>query len=289
MEQVVVKNGELIGSQDKQKQLVKDKLNFTNRVVDALENIVIMVISFQDGKFPILDLDVCNHLLFRSSLLLISKPKMSTLWLRKCLHKACVLQAYEEKQLKMVYYYFETFFNCFDKICTVPRYKLKHVNDDNDVISKAESEKRIFWIIFIFALFLNLGICFMISIFISLNKEINVTEYDEEILMPVLQKLVLILSDGTTLFLYMTKSLELKIAKIHKFNYDPCGFFAYYQNGHIQTLVGNTYELNYIYDSNFDSKAIQGKKSIFKSISVKLSLLWSIIFRKSITQKQCRF
>ena len=168
----------------------------------------------------------------------------------------------------MVHYNAQTFFNCLDKLFTVPKYKLRHVIDDTDVISRAESEKRIFWIIFILGLLLNLGTCFLISIFISLNKEIQLKTYDEERLMPVLQKLVLILSDGTALFLYMTKSLELKIAQIHNFDYDRCGFFAYYQHGHIQTLVGNTYELNYIYDSNFDSKAIRGKKISFKLLSI---------------------
>ena len=168
----------------------------------------------------------------------------------------------------MVCYNAQTFFNCLDKLFTVPKYKLRHVIDDTDVISRAESEKRIFWIIFIFGLLLNLGTCFIISIFISLNKEIQLMTYDEERLMPVLKKLVLILSDGTAFFLYMTKSIKLKITQIHKFDYDRCGFFAYYQNGHIQTLVGNPYKLNYIHDSNFDSKAIQGKKSSFKHLSI---------------------
>ena len=73
----------------------------------------------------------------------------------------------------MVCYNAQTFFNCLDKLFTVPKYKLRHVIDDTDVISRAESEKRIFWMIFIFGLLLNLATCFMILIFISAIEGLN--------------------------------------------------------------------------------------------------------------------
>ena len=80
----------------------------------------------------------------------------------------------------------KTFFNFLDKLFKVPRsYKLNHVNDDSDVISKAESETRIFCIIFVLGLFLNLGGSFVISILINLTTEspryeIIETEYGEQ-------------------------------------------------------------------------------------------------------------
>ena len=168
----------------------------------------------------------------------------------------------------------KTFFNFLDKLFKVPRsYKLNHVNDDSDVISKAESETRIFWIIFVLGLFLNLGGSFVISILINLTKEspryeIIETEYGEQISnnpLPVLQNLVLILADGRSLFFYIDKILDLRIMKTHKFSYDHCGFFAYNQIDHIQTLVGTQGKLNFIHDSNFNSKKILGSHLPSKS------------------------
>ena len=162
------------------------------------------------------------------------------------------------KNINRIFEYLDILFN-------VPRtYILRHVNDDSDIISRADSEKRIFWLFFILGFALNLGGSFVIYIFMIFedeptNYEIIETESGKELFgSPVLQELVLILGDGTSLFLYMNKSLHLKITKTHKFNYDPFGFFAYYQNDHIQTLIGNQMKPNYIHDLNFNSKKIFG-------------------------------
>ena len=146
----------------------------------------------------------------------------------------------------------------------VPRtYKLSHINDNTDVIPKAESEKRVIWLICVLGFCLHLGLAIVISVLISLEQNqvlqegIEMAKLVSDVL--VVQKLAVIFGDGTTLFLAVNKSLELKVLKTHKFNYDNCGFFAYDEINHIQTLVGSSENLNYIHDSDFNSKKIQGK------------------------------
>ena len=122
------------------------------------------------------------------------------------------------KNINRIFEYLDILFN-------VPRtYILRHVNDDSDIISRADSEKRIFWLFFILGFALNLGGSFVIYIFMIFEDEptkyeIIETESGKELFgSPVLQELVLILGDGTSLFLYMNKSLHLKITKTHKFS-----------------------------------------------------------------------
>ena len=145
----------------------------------------------------------------------------------------------------------------------LPRtYQLSHVNDDTDIISRSDSDRRVFLLIWFLGFCLNLGMTILISILISLinNDALNLSNnlLQNKSDMPVLQKLAVIFGDGTTLFLAMNKMLELKIVKTHKFNFDKCGFFAYDEVDHIQTLVGSPGRWNYIHDSNFNSKNIIG-------------------------------
>lgn len=159
-------------------------------------------------------------------------------------------------------------FTFLDELFKVPRtYNLSHVNDDTDIISREESEKRIVWIIFIFGIFLNFGVSLVVFILFLLNVEAPKHEImkheanTSESTLPVLQQLGLILGDGTALFMYMDKSLAMKIIKTHKFNYDPFGFFIFHENDHFQTLVGTPGQLNYIHDLKFNSKKLFGKYS----------------------------
>ena len=145
----------------------------------------------------------------------------------------------------------------------IPRiFTLSHINDNTDTISRADSEKRLFLLFWCLGLCLNLGLAILIGILFSLqqNEIVLIGSEMEEVSsdVPVVQKLAVIFGDGTTLFLAMNKSLELNVLKTHKFNYDNCGFFAYDEPNHIQTLVGSSGKLNYIHDSNFNSKKIQG-------------------------------
>ena len=139
-------------------------------------------------------------------------------------------------------------------------YKLSHVNDNTDVISRSESERRVFLLIWFLGFCLNLGMTVLISILITLidNDTQQLGNYPLQNDVPVLQKLVVIFGDGTTSFLAMNTNLELQIVKTHRFNFDKCGFFAYDNVDHIQTLVGTPGKLNYIHDSNFNSKKIIG-------------------------------
>ena len=140
-------------------------------------------------------------------------------------------------------------------------YKLSHVNDNTDIISRSESERRVFLLIWFLGFCLNLGMTILISILITLiNNDTtkNLSNYPLQNDMPVLQKLAVIFGDGATLFLAMNTNQELQIVKMHRFNFDKCGFFAYGNVDHIQTLVGSPGKLNYIHDSNFNSKKIIG-------------------------------
>ena len=143
-------------------------------------------------------------------------------------------------------------------------YKLSHVNDNTDVISRSESERRVFLLIWFLGFCLNLGMTVLISILITLidNDTLNLSNYPLQDDMPVLQKLAVIFGDGATLFLAMNTNQELQIVKMHRFNFDKCGFFAYGNVDHIQTLVGSPGNLNYIHDSNFNSKKIIGNFDI---------------------------
>ena len=155
-----------------------------------------------------------------------------------------------------------------DTFFKIPRiYTLSHINDDTDTISRADSERRLCLLFWCLGLFLNFGLAILIGILFYLhqNQIVPITSDVEEMSsnIPVVQKLAVIFGDGTTLFFALNKSLELIILKTHKFNYDNCGFFAYDGPNHIQTLVGSSGKLNYIHDSNFNSKKIQGIFSLF--------------------------
>ena len=69
--------------------------------------------------------------------------------------------------------------------------------------------------------------------------------------LPVVQKLVVVFGDGTTLMLAMNKSFELNIVQHHKFNYDEKGFFAFDQ-------IGSQGKLNFMHDYRFNSKKVPG-------------------------------
>ena len=158
---------------------------------------------------------------------------------------------------------FNKLLTLLNDLCRVPRtYKLTHINDDTDVIPKSQSEKRVIWLICVVGVCLHVGLAVVISIMISIteNPGFSMKDPTEKLAsdVAVLQKLVVIFGDGTTLFLAMNMNLELDVLKTHNFNYDNCGFFAYDEPNHIQTLVGSSEKLNYIHDSNFNSKKIQG-------------------------------
>lgn len=167
----------------------------------------------------------------------------------------------DQKQCLQAFNKLLTLLNDFSR---VPRtYKLTHINDNTDVIPKSQSEKRVIWLICVLGFCLHLGLAIVISILISIteNPVFSMKTQTEKLVseVAVLHKLVVIFGDGTTLFLAMNMNLELKVLKTHKFNYDHCGFFAYDEPNHIQTLVGSSENLNYIHDSDFNSIKIQGK------------------------------
>ena len=168
---------------------------------------------------------------------------------------------YKFNGFKQIFFKFITFFNkCF----TCPRtYIFTHVNINADLISKEDSGKRVIWLLTIFAFLLDLTFSILI-ITLSLYSSNDSSKYEiltsntELEVLPVVQKLVVIFGDGTSLFLVMNKSLELAIIQDQKFNFDKSGFFAYDQINHIQTLVGNPYALNYMHYSKFHYKEIAG-------------------------------
>ena len=141
-------------------------------------------------------------------------------------------------------------------------YNLNHVNNNAGVISRAESENRVVKILSFFAVFMTVYICIMIAILISLMKSpekypLQIFDNDSDNL-PALQKLVVIFDDGNAFFMVMNKSFELEIVDTHNFNYDKCGFHAYDQIDHIQTLVGRPGQNNFMHDSRFNSRNISG-------------------------------
>ena len=163
---------------------------------------------------------------------------------------------------KLIFFKFITFFNkCF----TCPRtYIFTHVNINADLISKEDSEKRVIWLLTIFAFLLDLTFSILI-ITLSLYSSNDSSKYEiltsntELEVWPVVQKLVVIFGDGTSIFLVMYKSLELAIIQDLKFNFNKTlGFFAYDQINHIQTLVGDPNDLNYMHYSKFYYKKIPG-------------------------------
>ena len=154
------------------------------------------------------------------------------------------------------------FLTVFNECCTLRRaYTLTHVNINTDLISKEDSEKRVIWLLTIFAFLQSFTFSILVlrSSLPLKNYEINTPKSNTELeILPVVQKLVVIFGDGTSLFLVMNKSLELAIIQDQKFNFDKSGFFAYDQINHIQTLVGNPYALNYMHYSKFHYKEIAG-------------------------------
>ena len=152
------------------------------------------------------------------------------------------------------------FLTVFNECCSIRRtYILNHVNINTDLISKEDSEKRVIWLLTIFAFFqcLTFSILIITSSLSLKIHEMSMSNTELEV-WPVVQKLVVIFGDGTTFFLVMNKSMELAIVQDQKFNFDARGFFAYDQINHIQTLVGNPYALNYMHYSKSHYKKISG-------------------------------
>ena len=164
---------------------------------------------------------------------------------------------------KQIFFKFIAFFNeCF----TFPRtYIFTHVNINADLIFKEDSEKRVIWLLTIFAFLLDLTFSILI-ITLSLYSSNDSSKYEiltsntELEVWPVVQKLVVIFGDGTSIFLVMYKSLELAIIQDQKFNFNyNYSFFAYDQINYIQTLVGNPNASNIMHYSKFYYKKIPGK------------------------------
>ena len=116
-------------------------------------------------------------------------------------------------------------------------------------------------------LFIIIGISILSLSFMKFSLKTQMIMPDHELKgLPVVQKLVVVFGDGTTLMLAMKKSFEFNIIQYHKFNYDKNGFFAFDQIDHIQTLVGSAGKLNYMHDYRFNSKKIPGKSKSYLSI-----------------------
>ena len=169
----------------------------------------------------------------------------------------------DNQQVRKCFQVLKTILQKLDNFFKIPRtYTLSHINDDTDTISRAESERRLCLLMGCLGLCLDFGLAILIVILISLeqNQLVPIRSEMEKLSsnVPVVQKLAVIFGDGTTLFLVMNRSLELETVKTHKFTYDKCGFFAYDEINHIQTLVGSPGKLNYIHDSDFNSKKITG-------------------------------
>ena len=170
---------------------------------------------------------------------------------------------YKSNRSKQILFKFIKVFNeCF----TFPRtYIFTHVNINTDLISKEDSEKRVFWLLTFFAFFQSLT-CSILVIILFLSSKNYSTKYEiithntEKEVLPVVQKLVVIFGDGTSIFLVMYKSLELAIIQDQKFNFNyNYSFFAYDQINYIQTLVGNPNASNIMHYSKFYYKKIPGK------------------------------
>ena len=58
----------------------------------------------------------------------------------------------------------------------------------------------------------------------SVKAQMTMPDHELESL-PVVQKLVVVFGDGTTLMFGMNKSFELDIVQYHKFNYDKKGYW----------------------------------------------------------------
>ena len=141
-------------------------------------------------------------------------------------------------------------------------YQLTHVNINGGVISRSQSEKRIIYLLAFLGLFMTVYICIMIAILISLiqsPEKYTLRNFEQDLDgLPVLQKLVVIYDDGNAFFMVMNKTFELEIVDTHNFNYDKCGFYAYDQIDHIQTLVGRPGQNNFMHDSKLNGKNISG-------------------------------
>ena len=77
---------------------------------------------------------------------------------------------------------------------------------------------------------------------------------------PANEKLLVIYSDGSAIDFIMKKTLELKVKREYKFQYDKCGFHGFHENGHLQTLVGTQGKLNYYYNSELKFKPVLGNQ-----------------------------
>ena len=86
------------------------------------------------------------------------------------------------------------------------------------------------------------------------EKQITKNKY------PTNEKLLVIYSDGSAVDFIVKKTLELKVKREHKFQYDKCGFHGFHENGHLQTLVGTQGKLNYYYNSEFKIKQVLGNQ-----------------------------
>ena len=54
---------------------------------------------------------------------------------------------------------------------TVPRaYIASHINDDSNVVKKEDSENRIIWLSVTFGILTSVGLCFIISLLISISS-----------------------------------------------------------------------------------------------------------------------
>ena len=145
---------------------------------------------------------------------------------------------------------------------SIPKaYILSHINDNENLLTKSESVNRIICLMSTLCTFLSFGLCFLIGFLMLISSRRYETTYPMQKVLPnhpAHQYLQVIYGDGYSLILQMTLSLDLKIIRTNKYNYDPCGFFAFTSKDNLQTLVGSPGKSNYIHDFNFNSKRIPG-------------------------------
>ena len=68
-------------------------------------------------------------------------------------------------------YKIEKFIDVANNFFTVPRaYIVSHINDDSNVVKNEDSEIRIIWLSVIFGILTNVGLCFIISLLISISS-----------------------------------------------------------------------------------------------------------------------
>ena len=159
---------------------------------------------------------------------------------------------------------------------SIPKaYIVSHINDNDNVLTKRQSINRIIWIMTTLCTFLNFLICFLIGIVMSVSSIRYEKSYTLEDALPIHpaanQYLQVIYGDGYSLILQMTINLDLKIIKTNKYNYDPCGLFAFTSKDNLQTLVGSPGKSNYIHDFCFNGKRNPGNFviNLFQNWSLK--------------------